>query len=66
MLHVSRKRIKNTIAKLIMSLYKSMVWPHLEHCVQFWSPHYKQGICTPGKSAKEGKQNAQTDGASTL
>ena len=35
-------RYKNK--KLILPFYKSIVRPHLEHAVQFWSPHLSQDI----------------------
>lgn len=42
MLGIIRKGIENTMADILMPLYKSMVGPHLEYWVLFWSFHLKK------------------------
>ncbi|CAM4639967.1 unnamed protein product [Lepidochelys kempii] len=44
MLGIIKKGIDNRTENIIFPLYKSMVRPHLEYCVQMWSPHLKKDL----------------------
>ncbi|CAM5134922.1 unnamed protein product [Natator depressus] len=44
MLGIIKKGIDNKTENIILPLYKSMVRPHLEYCVQMWLPHLKKDI----------------------
>ena len=35
---------ENKSEKVMLNLYNSLVRPHLEYCVQFWSPYYRKDI----------------------
>jgi len=39
-LHVINRSIKNKDRDILLSLYKSLVRPHLSYCISAWSPHY--------------------------
>jgi len=40
MLGLINRSIKNKDRDILLSLYKSLVRPHLEYCIPAWSPHY--------------------------
>ena len=43
-LDMIKRNIKCKNAVIIMRLYKSLVRPRLEYCIQAWSPYHKKEI----------------------
>ena len=39
-----RRNIVYKEKELIIPLYKTIVWPHLEYCIQAWRPYRKTDI----------------------
>jgi len=44
MLRVIRRNFADSSKETIMSLYTTLVRPHLEYCSHIWSPHYDKDI----------------------
>jgi len=39
-----KKSTASSVMVVILPLYSALLRPHLEHCVQLWGPHHKQGM----------------------
>ena len=39
-----RRGINDKSKEVVLTLYRNLVRPHLEYCVQFWSPHLRKDI----------------------
>lgn len=48
-----------------MSLYKFIVWPHLEYYAQFWSPYLKKDIVVL-ENMQNSYQNCQVTRSASL
>ena len=44
MLGYIARSIEYKSKEVILTLYNTLIRPHLEYCVQFWGPHYKKDI----------------------
>ena len=40
-----RRNITYKEKSLIIPLYKAIVRPHLEYCIQAWNPHLRKDVC---------------------
>ncbi len=62
--------IKRSVAsrsrEMILPLYSVLVRPHLEYCIQMWSPQYRRDMDLLECIQREGHKNVSRDGAPPL
>ena len=47
------RTISSRSSYIIVNLYKSLVKPHLEYCIQAWRPNYQKDIGSVGEGTKK-------------
>ena len=52
-----KRGFKNKSKEIMLPLYKSMVRPHLDYCIQAWKPHLRKDVDRLEKSSEKGYED---------